>query len=182
MKDIFYAIDFETANNYRNSACSVGVVRFVGGKETDSVYSLIRPPKMYFDPRFIDIHNISYDDVRDKPQFPEVWQTIIEPFISQDEGDVYFVAHRASFDMSVISECCKYYGMSVPEMRSECSLQMARKAWKTFKCHKLTYLAEKFGIEYDAHNALDDARTCGKIYVMAKKKLQKKIRETTVVK
>lgn len=27
----YYAIDFETANVYQNSACSVGVVRFVDG-------------------------------------------------------------------------------------------------------------------------------------------------------
>lgn len=39
----FYVIDFETANNYANSACSVGVVRFIDGKESGSVYSLIHP-------------------------------------------------------------------------------------------------------------------------------------------
>lgn len=36
----YYSIDFETANDYPNSACSVGVVRFVNGIEQDSVYSL----------------------------------------------------------------------------------------------------------------------------------------------
>ena len=43
----YYAIDFETANNYQNSACSVGVVRFVDGVEKDSVYSLITMIKIY---------------------------------------------------------------------------------------------------------------------------------------
>ena len=33
----YFAIDFETANDYQNSACSVGVVRFVDGVEKDSV-------------------------------------------------------------------------------------------------------------------------------------------------
>ena len=46
----YFAIDFETANDYQNSACSVGVVRFVDGEEKDSVYSLIKPAKMYFRP------------------------------------------------------------------------------------------------------------------------------------
>ena len=32
----YIAIDFETANQYRNSACSVGLVRFIDGKESDS--------------------------------------------------------------------------------------------------------------------------------------------------
>ena len=39
----YFAIDFETANDYQNSACSVGIVRFVDGEEKDSVYSLIKP-------------------------------------------------------------------------------------------------------------------------------------------
>ena len=81
----YFAIDFETANDYQNSACSVGIVRFVDGEEKDSVYSLIKPAKMYFRPDFIDIHGISYGDVRNSPQFPEVWQTIIEPFLKNQK-------------------------------------------------------------------------------------------------
>ena len=169
MNQTYYAIDFETANRCRNSACAVGVVRFVNGKEQDSVYSLIRPAKMYFDPEFIDIHNISYNDVRDMPEFPEVWQTIVEPFLAESKN-VMFVAHNAGFDMSVLRECCKYYGMSVPDYEYKCTYRLAKNKWKDFKCHKLTYLADQFGIVYDAHNALDDARTCGKIYAMAMKR------------
>ena len=82
----YFAIDFETANGYKNSACSVGIVRFVDGVEKDSVYSLIKPAKMYFRPDFIDIHHISYDDVRNKPQFPEVWQTVVEPCLGLEKN------------------------------------------------------------------------------------------------
>ena len=41
----YFAIDFETANDYQNSACSFSVVRFVDGEEKDSIYSLIKPVK-----------------------------------------------------------------------------------------------------------------------------------------
>lgn len=168
----YFAIDFETANQYSNSACSIGVVRFVDGEEKDSVYSLIKPAKMYFRPDFIDIHHISYDDVRDKPQFPEVWQKIIEPFLgTAKDRQINFVAHNASFDMGVIKGCCEYYGMPLPQVNYACTLQTARKAWSELDSHRLTFLAEHFGIEYDAHNALDDARTCGKIFSMAADKL-----------
>ena len=169
----YFAIDFETANGYHNSACSVGVVRFVDGNEKDSVYSLIKPAKMYFKPEFIDIHHISYDDVRDKPQFPEVWQTIIEPFLGtsgNDKKKICFIAHNARFDMDVIRSCCNYYGMPIPNANYACTLQIARRTWNEFNCHALTFLAEQFGIVYDAHNALDDARTCGRIFAMAAKK------------
>ena len=180
----YFAIDFETANDYQNSACSVGVVRFIDGVEKDSVYSLIKPAKMYFRPDFIDIHGISYGDVRNKPQFPEVWQTIVEPFLYSPVEDkglpkgtcsknkiINFIAHNASFDMGVIRGCCNYYGMPLPNVNYACTLQASRKAWKELSSHRLTFLAEHFGIVYDAHNALDDARTCGKIFSLAAEKL-----------
>ncbi len=172
MSYTYYAIDFETANDYPNSACSVGVVRFVDGIEQDSIYSLIKPAKMYFKPEFVDIHHISYNDVRDKPYFPEVWQTMIEPFIRESDSETLFVAHNAKFDMGVLHACFDYYGMPCSDFKYACTLQIARRVWKELKCHKLTYLAEQFGIEYDAHNALDDARTCGKIYALAAEKLE----------
>ncbi|MCR4952921.1 MAG: 3'-5' exonuclease [Treponema sp.] len=174
----YFAIDFETANSYQNSACSVGIVRFVDGIEKDSVYSLIKPAKMYFCPDFVDIHGISYGDVRDKPQFPEVWQTIVEPFLStSQENQINFVAHNAQFDMGVIRGCCNYYGMPVPDANYACTLKIARKVWNELYSHKLTFLAEQFGIVYDAHNALDDARTCGKIFAMAAEKMNYGIEE-----
>ena len=167
----FYAIDFETANNYQNSACSVGVVRLVDGVEKDSVYSLIKPTKMCFRQDFTDIHGISYGDVRHSPEFPEVWQTVVEPFLkSSGEEKIHFVAHNAQFDMGVIRACCDYFGMPLPDADYACTLQIARKSWAEFDCHKLTYLAEKFGIIYKAHDALDDAGTCGKILTMAAEK------------
>lgn len=95
----YYSIDFETANDYPNSACSVGVVRFVNGIEQDSVYSLIKPPKMYFKPEYVNIHHISYGDVRNAPQFPEVWQTIIEPFVRNEKNEtIFFISHNADLE------------------------------------------------------------------------------------
>ncbi|MBQ1672159.1 MAG: 3'-5' exonuclease [Treponema sp.] len=174
----YYAIDFETANVYQNSACSVGLVRFVDGQEKDSVYSLIKPAKMYFCPDFTDIHGISYGDVRNCPHFPEVWQTVVEPFLkSSGEEKIHFVAHNARFDMGVIRACCDYFGMPLPNADYACTLQIARNAWTELESHRLTFLAEQFGIVYDAHNALDDARTCGKIFAMAAKKLGCNIEE-----
>ena len=44
------------------------------------------------------------------------------------------------------------------------------RAWPQLKSHALTALAETFGIIYDAHNALEDAETCGKLAQMAAEK------------
>lgn len=166
----YIAIDFETANYYRNSACQVGLVRFENGREVDSMETLIRPAKMYFVPEFTrDIHGIGYDDVRDKPEFPEVWETLVMPFISKRK--VPLVAHNAGFDMNVIRGCCSYYGMEVPELSYFDSLALARSVWPELESHRLTELGRHFGIDYLAHDALEDSRTCALVVAKALEKL-----------
>ena len=164
----YIAIDFETANYYKNSACSVGLVRFIDGKEIDSVYSLIHPAKMYFIPEWTEtIHHISYDDVREKPYFPEVWDTIVMPFINKTP-DVPLVAHNGNmFDMPVIKNCCEYFGMELPKLNYFDSLIIAKETWPDFESHRLTALGEAFKIEYLAHDALEDSITCGQVIKFA---------------
>lgn len=165
----YVAIDFETANTFANSACSVGLVRFIDGKEDASLYSLIRPAKLYFIPEWTEeIHHISYDDVRNKPQFPEAWDTLVAPFLDQVPG-LPLVAHNACFDMNVIRSCMDYYGMSLPSLCYFDSLKVAQRTWPRLENHRLTSLGEKFLIQYDAHNALEDSLTCGKIIRLAAK-------------
>jgi DNA polymerase III epsilon subunit-like protein len=40
----FTAIDFETANSYRGSPCSVGLVKVRDGQIVDESFTLIHPP------------------------------------------------------------------------------------------------------------------------------------------
>ena len=164
----YIAIDFETANHYMNSACSVGLVRFIDGQEVDSCYSLIHPAKMYFIPEWTEtIHHITYKDVYNKPYFPEVWDTMVMPFINKTPG-LPLVAHNGNmFDMPVIKSCCKYFGMPLPQLEYFDSLIVARKTWPKIKSHKLTDLGAHFDIEYLAHDALEDSRTCGKLIKIA---------------
>ena len=46
----FTAIDFETANASRDSACAIGLVTVKDGVIVDEYYHLIRPKIMYFNP------------------------------------------------------------------------------------------------------------------------------------
>jgi hypothetical protein len=64
------AIDFETADNGRDSACSIAAVRIKDSKIDDVYKSLIKPPRRSF--RFTHIHGISWEDVRYKPTFAQL--------------------------------------------------------------------------------------------------------------
>ena len=88
----FVAIDFETANNDRFSACQIGIVAFDrAGIEFEKKIN-IRPPSEYF--LHSEIHGITWSDVYDQPSFEDVWPEI-EGYFSRAD---YLVAHNASFD------------------------------------------------------------------------------------
>jgi DNA polymerase-3 subunit epsilon len=159
----FVAIDFETAKYSRESACSVGLVKFVNGKVMDTLYSLIRPPVLYIRPDFTDIHGLTVEDVRDALDFATVWENSLRPFI----GNLPLAAHNAAFDMGVLRAALEWYELPIPLLKYFCTLKLARAAWPELKSHALTSLGEHFGIVYDAHNALEDAQTCGVIVCRA---------------
>jgi DNA polymerase-3 subunit epsilon len=162
----FIAIDFETAKYSRESACSVGLVKFQRGKIADRFYSLIRPPVLYIRPDFTEIHGLTVEDVRDAPRFADVWRNGILPFI----GELPLAAHNAPFDMNVLQAALAWYELPLPQLSYFCTLALARKTWPELESHALTSLGESFGITYAAHNALADAETCGNIACMAAEK------------
>lgn len=159
----FVAVDFETAEYSRESACSIGLVKFIEGKSADAFYSLIRPPTLYIRPDFTEIHGLTVDDVKNAPAFSELWESEIKPFIA----DFPLAAHNAYFDMGVLRAVLDWYGLEIPCLRNFCTCELSRRTWKGLKSHSLTNLAKHFGIVYDAHNALDDANTCGRLVQMS---------------
>lgn len=163
----FVAIDFETANHKRNSACSVAVVEVKEGKIFDAYYALIRPPEMAFNYTNIQIHGITPEDVRDKPTFDQIWKELR----SHLDGKIV-LAHNASFDMSVLRSLVNEYQLAPPRFHHFCTVSIARKVWPELDNHKLGTLGNFFQIDFKHHNALDDARTCAAIALRAGEKLK----------
>ena len=155
----FIAIDFETAMFRPNSAIAIGLVKYHDYRLVDTFYSLIRPPHLYIRPDFTDIHGITVADVIDAPDFKHLWDNAISGFLDE----LPLAAHNASFDMGVLRATLEYYNFPMPKNKFFCSLALARKTWPQFPSRSLNNLAKHFCIEYEAHNALADAQTCGKI-------------------
>jgi len=162
----YVTIDFETAKYSRESACAVGLVKHIDGKAADTFYSLICPPELYIRPDFTEIHGLTVDDVRDAPTFADLWNSAIRPFI----GDLPLAAHNAPFDIGVLWAVLEWYELEIPALPYFCTCSLARRTWPELESYALTSLAENFGIVYNAHNALDDAMTCGKLVLLSAKK------------
>ena len=156
----FVAIDFETANHSRTSACAVGLVHVNDGEIVAEETLLIKPPQRQFN--FTYIHGLTWDDVKDEPTFGELWDTI-GGFISR--GD-FLVAHNASFDRGVLQGCCKSHGVSVPSLPFVCTVQLARKQWGIFPT-KLPDVCGYLDIPLNHHDAASDSQACARIVIAA---------------
>ena len=158
----FTAIDFETANEGRASACAVGVVRMRGGVIVESFETLLRPRELRVDWRNFQIHGISAADIEHAPTLADVWPQLL-PYLHRQP----VAAHNSSFDVSVLEHTLRDFGVPVPTFHTLCSVKLAKAAWPHFERHKLDYVAAQFGIALNHHDALSDARACAEITVRA---------------
>lgn len=160
----FVAIDFETANSKRSSACAIGIVVVNNGEIVERKSWLIRPKMLRFDNINVYIHGITQKDVIDKPEFNELWDTI-RPYLENQ----IVVAHNASFDMSVLRHVLDEYSIPHPSFNYLCTVNVSKAVWKGQANNKLDTLANMLSINFKHHDACDDAVACAKILIEALK-------------
>lgn len=155
-------IDFETANRYRASACSVGLFL----KDVDSGTILFNKeilinPEADFEYFNTLIHGITPQVVKDEPNFCNAYNVIC----SLIDEDTIVVAHNAAFDMSVLRRSCERYGLSFPTFNYFCTLVFSRAIVKNLSSYALDDLVESLGLPpFNHHRALDDARACVSLF------------------
>lgn len=151
----FTAVDFETANGFRGSPCSVGLVRIRDGVEVASAYLEMRPPRGFdrFDPKNIGIHGITPESVSAAPRFSTLVQRVFD-FIGSDP----LVAHNASFDVEVLCSALEVSRLPSPGAKCYCSVRLSRAVYD-LPSHALPKAAAEAGyLLTNHHHALDDAR------------------------
>jgi DNA polymerase-3 subunit epsilon len=139
MKD-FAAIDFETANEYRSSVCSVGVVIVRNGVMTDNFYSLIKPEPNYYRWFCREVHGLGHEDTDSAEVFPKVWARV-EPMIK----GLPLVAHNKQFDEGCLREVMEVYQMDWPDYEFYCTLDASRKnstVWRIISCTRCLQLVD----------------------------------------
>ena len=156
----FVAIDFETADTGRDSACSVACVRVEGDRVVRSEVRLIRPPRSGF--QFTHVHGIRWEDVTSAPTFGPVWREL-SPIL---DGAEFLAAHHAPFDRSVLEACCRAAGLEMPTLPFRCTVRIARAAWRLFPT-RLPDVCEFLGIPLRHHDARSDAEACARIVIAA---------------
>lgn len=152
------AIDFETANGQRDSACSLGMAIVNNGEIIKRHHWLIKPPDMDFNPYNTAIHGITPEDVVNKPRFDELWPDL-KPLLQNKT----VVAHNASFDFSVLRHTLDRYQISYPELTYYCTRIFSKHLWPEFISHGLSIITHHLDIDFQHHNAEEDAWACAKL-------------------
>ena len=156
----FLAIDFETADYGRDSACAIGLARADGTGILSRTSFLIRPPRRDF--VFTYIHGITWEDVARQPTFGQLW-----PRLKPHFEDIEFVAaHNATFDRGVLLACCAAAGLIPPDAPFRCTMRLARQVWGIYPT-RLPDVCRRLGIPLNHHEALSDTLACASIMVRA---------------
>jgi len=148
----FVALDFETANHLRTSACSIGLAVVEKGKVVETLHRLIRPVPFSFYPGNIAIHGITPRMVEREPEFGSIWNEL-KPYFEGRQ----IVAHNASFDLSVLRSLFDHFNIPYPDLEYFCTVMAAKRVIKDSFNHKLSTLSQYFDIELNHHNAESDA-------------------------
>ena len=159
----FNAIDVETANADQASICQIGIVQVRDGKLEDEWCTLV-DPEDWFDSWNVFIHGIDENAVQGAPTLPDLHTELIRWL-----GDAVIVSHT-TFDKVALERALIKYHLPPLESVWLDSAKVARRAWSDkfgTRGYGLKKLAEHFEIEFEHHNALEDAKAAAQILLKA---------------
>lgn len=153
----FIAIDFETANPKRVSACALGYAKICNCELTETNGYLIKPVGGHA-PFQSRIHGIKEEHTFDKPNFGELFPDIQQVF------SYPLVAHSL-FDKQVLNALSDHFdlGLSFDYIDSS---SLAKQQLPNIKNCKLKTLVKYFGLPpFKHHDPTEDAIACAKIFL-----------------
>ena len=158
----FVSIDVETANPNMASICQIGLSVFREGEIVERWSSLV-DPNDYFDPINVSVHGIDAAKIAGAPTFRGVTQELQRRLA----GNVV-VAHTG-FDRTALVRAFAACGEALAPCFWLDSARVARRAWPAVarKGYGLANVARMLDIQFQHHNALEDATVAGLIVVRA---------------
>jgi DNA polymerase-3 subunit epsilon len=160
----FLAIDVETANTDYSSICQIGIVEFTNSEISKKWVTLVNP-ETYFDPFNSSIHGITEEDVVDAPNFNEVYNELRDILSNK------YLVHHMPFDKVAINRVCEKYNLETISTNWIDSAKVVRRTWDQFskKGYGLKNVANFLNIEFNHHDALEDAIAAAQIFTIASK-------------
>jgi DNA polymerase-3 subunit epsilon len=165
----FIALDVETASRASGSICQIGIA-CVADDGDITTFGILVDPEVGFAEFNIELHGIGPDTVHGAATFPEAW-ALLAPLLTR-----HTLIQHSSFDERAIGEACVRYGMDIPAITWLDSVRIARAAWPEFRGnggHGLGHLKDALGLDFQHHDAEEDAKAAAQVVVLAEEKTGK---------
>jgi len=159
----FIALDVETAGREAGSICQIGLcfVRDDGALQT---YSVLVDPESPFETFNTDLHGISARTVKDAETFPTVYVALYKIL------NTHNLVQHSTFDEKAMTAACARYDLPMLTSHWTNSVTIARQAWPALKGaggYGLANLKKHLGLEFQHHDAGEDARAAASVILRA---------------
>lgn len=154
----FIAIDFETANHNRSSACQVGLAKVVNSRVVETKSFYIKPTPNYYEPINMYIHGINESKTDTAPTFDMLWSQELSKYL---QGQT-LVAHNSPFEKSVFNAMSGLFNIESPFIYD--TLRLARFYCSDLMNFRLDTVCKFLDIPLtNHHDAEADAVGCANI-------------------
>ncbi len=157
------ALDVETACGDSASICQIGLA-CVDAQDKICTWSTYVDPLMAFAPFNTELHGISARTVTGAPSFAQVWPELFVLLSKQP------LVQHSRFDEKAIDAACAAQKLTAPNLVWYNSVTIARAAWPELKGnggHGLASLKRYLDLEFQHHDAEEDARAAAMVVIRA---------------
>lgn len=166
----YVLFDLETTgvSCMKDEVIEISAVKVAGGEIIDEFSTLVNPG-IPIPPYASEVNGITDDMVAESPSFEEALSDFIE-----FSGDSVLVGHNIhKFDLRFLyRDAERFWGQTLGNDYID-TLEIARAYLPELQNHKLTDLAEHYGISSEgAHRALNDCRMNQKVFECLKKEMK----------
>jgi len=162
----FIAFDVETANRNAHSICQVGLACVDDWGQITSFSLLVDPAEAFADFN-TELHGISAATCQNAPLFPAIIAALAPLMVQQP------IVQHSGFDARAVAAACGWHGLDVPALHWVDSVTIARRAWPEFRGnggHGLGHLKQALKLEFQHHDAGEDARAAAEVVLAAEAK------------
>lgn len=181
LKKKYIAFDIETTglNPVEDRIVELGAVLFENGIPVKKFSSLVNPNK-FISFEATRVNNISNEMIQNAPRENIIYPKLVEFLEDSLSGETVICAHNARFDIGFLSNTLERLGYS-GNIKYIDTLSLSRNLIYGLENYKQSTVADYFDIiNEEAHRAVTDAETCGKIlyrfldYEIKEKQTEKK--------
>ncbi|WP_244916510.1 exonuclease domain-containing protein [Phaeobacter piscinae] len=168
----FIAVDVETAGYDIASICQIGLA-CVGFDNSIATYSAYIDPGTPFAKGNTRLHGIDASTVKSAPKFAEVLPSL-RPVL-----EAYPLIQHSRYDEKAFDAACRLAGFQVLKSTWSDSVAIARQAWPELRGHGghgLANLKKVLGLQFEHHDAEEDARAAAEVTLKAEASMGRKIR------